>query len=509
MLAQKLILGYSSRIISQVITMLVGIVVARLVGPTILGTVAFGMSFVSIFQFVADLGVGSAHIKLVSEGRNLATCISTFARIKYSLILAFASVVLGVVLVEFFFFPSSFESREHFYVVLIWLCAVTVTQIAMIPLGTFAGLTEQAKQDVPVFLQTIVVQALRVAAVIVGLGAVGLSGAQLAGAVLLAIMYFWMYRSYPRGSFDLNLAKEYAKIALPIVVVSFCSTQMDFLDKVMLQWFSNSEQVGYYTAGYSLGGFLKTIGVTAGILFFPLFSSAVARNDIDFINRTISKFERFTLIFIMPAVILAMIYSGYIVRVLLGTRFVSSTAVLAVMVMGMFFFVLNMPYGNLILGMNRLRLGALLQIVNLGLFILLNAVILRNISPASKALGTAIAVTASTVALGYSFRLTISFLTKEIQVWRHEKFLVAGAVIGSAAAIGGNAIGIYSSVVSAIVFPISFLVLFYGVLLAMKWISVQDLQQIFRVVDIKNVYQYVRTEISDVSEKTKSRLPMK
>ena len=82
MLAQKLILSYSSKIVIQFIQIVASIVVARIAGPTVLGTVAFGLAFVSIFAFIADLGIGSAHMKLVSEGQDVGSCISTYSFLK-------------------------------------------------------------------------------------------------------------------------------------------------------------------------------------------------------------------------------------------------------------------------------------------------------------------------------------------------------------------------------------------------------------------------------------------
>jgi O-antigen/teichoic acid export membrane protein len=500
MLAQKLILGYSSRIASQIVGMLIGIIVARIAGPTVLGTVAFGMSFVSLFQFVADLGIGSAHIKLVSEGRDLGTCIATFSRIKVGLVLLYVVIVLATVLVEFFFFPAAFETTDHFYVVIICLAAVGITQLTMIPVGTFLGLTQQAKQDMPAFFQSLLVQVLRVAAVVLGLGAIGLSGANLVGALFLVVIYFWLYRKYPRGIFNVQLAREYVKIALPIVVIGFCSSQMDFIDKVMLQYFANSEQVGYYTAGFSLGGFLKTIGMTAGMLFFPVFSSAVARNDFASIDRVIAKFERFSLIFIMPLVVVTIIYSARIVQVLLGNRYAPCAPVLSVMVVGMFFFVLNVPYGNLIIGMNRLRLGAMLQIVSLVLFVGCNSIVLMTIPQGSSALGTAIVVAASTIGLGYSFRISIWKLTKEIRVWRHEKFLLVGVASCVLGIVGGNALGINSSLLASIVFPFLLIGLIFGFLFSVRWVTRDDLRLINQIADVRNMYRYIRGEMRNEGE---------
>ena len=70
MLTQKLVLSYSSKIVVQLVQMATSLIVARLVGPTVLGTLAFGLAYVSMFSFIMDLGIGSAHIKLISEGQN-------------------------------------------------------------------------------------------------------------------------------------------------------------------------------------------------------------------------------------------------------------------------------------------------------------------------------------------------------------------------------------------------------------------------------------------------------
>lgn len=82
MLAQKIIFNYFSQMFIQFIQIVCGIVVARIAGPTILGALAFGLSYASMFRFIADLGIGTAHIKLVSEGNDLGKCIKTFSVLK-------------------------------------------------------------------------------------------------------------------------------------------------------------------------------------------------------------------------------------------------------------------------------------------------------------------------------------------------------------------------------------------------------------------------------------------
>jgi len=113
MLAQKLILSYSSRIVIKFIQLAVGLIVARIVGPSVIGTVAFGLAYVSIFLFLTDLGMPTAHIKLITEGKNEGDCIRTFSVIKTGLILLFTLVVLSAFGVQKFILQKNFESEIH------------------------------------------------------------------------------------------------------------------------------------------------------------------------------------------------------------------------------------------------------------------------------------------------------------------------------------------------------------------------------------------------------------
>ncbi|MGD0035711.1 MAG: oligosaccharide flippase family protein [Bacteroidota bacterium] len=495
MLAQKLILNYSSRILIQITSMIVGIFVARIAGPTALGIVAFGMSFVSMFQFIADFGTGTAHVKLISEGRDIGTCISTFTRIKLLLTAVFFFFVVCAIFVQYAILHKSFETHEHFIVVLIWLASIVLTQISLIPISTFIGRTEQAKQDVPSFIQSIIVQILRLVAVIVGLGAIGLSGAQLLGAIILVVIYFQLYKNYPRGHYDHSLAMEYVKISIPIIIIGFASNLVLYLDRVILQYYSDARQVGYYAAGISLSGFVQTIGNTVGLLFFPMFSSAVARNDHEYIHDTIHRFERFTYIFIMPFVIFVVIYSEIIVRVFLGKQYVPSGPVLAVMVAGSFFYVTNMPYGNFILGMNKFRLGAWLQSMSLFLFIALNVFILKRIGIGYQALGTALAVSSNSLAVGYSFRFFAGRISPQLEVWKNERYLLYGFILTGIGITLKNYLHTDQSWTTSIVFAVCFFLLTYVLMFLMKWITKDDLRQLQKISDVKKIYTYIRTEL--------------
>ncbi len=384
MIAQKLILSYGSKILIQFITIAASIVVARIAGPTVLGTVAFGLAYVSMFMFIADLGIGTAHIKLVSEGKDLGKCISTYTVLKSITTGLFFLIVLGIFLFQKYVVHTKFESQVHEYVILIMLISITIQQLLFIPKTTFAGRIEQAKQDIPNFIGTLVYQVLRIIVVLLGFRAVALVLGNLVSTILIIPIIIYLFKDYPHSGFDRELAKQYIKIASLVLIIGMSTNVIAYFDKVVLQFFTCSEEVGYYTAGYRIGGFVLMIANSVGLLFFPLFSKAVANGDFQYIRNRINKFERVSFLFIMPVVILLAIYSGAIVKVILGHRYIPSINIMSIITIAMFIMVLNMPYGNVITGMGYFKLAAIINLINFGFFII---VILLLVNPKTFNLG--------------------------------------------------------------------------------------------------------------------------
>lgn len=85
MIARKSFLIVTSQFFTRFLGWIGLIVLAKLWGgfaPVALGTIGFAMAFIALFNIVADLGFSSAHVKRVSEGKDLGTCLGTFATIK-------------------------------------------------------------------------------------------------------------------------------------------------------------------------------------------------------------------------------------------------------------------------------------------------------------------------------------------------------------------------------------------------------------------------------------------
>ncbi len=495
MIAQKLILSYGSKLVIEFIQVVASIVVARIAGPTVLGTVAFSLAFVSMFEFIADLGIGVAHMKLISEGQDIGKCISTYAVLKIINIFLFVIVVLGLFLVQKHILHIKFESVAHEYVIIIFLIAGVLNQLLYIPSITFAAKTEQAKQSILEFIKTFIYQILRVIIVFLGYRAVALAFGNLISTIIVIPLVIYLFKDYPRSKFDKQLATRYIKISLPILIIAMSTNVIFYLDRVALQYFTNSEQVGYYTAGYRIGAFVVMIASSVGMLFFPLFSKAASAHNFEYIKRTISKFERFIFLFIMPGVIFLSLYSDVIVKVLLGDQYSSSIPILTIINVAMFMMVLNTPYGNVITGMGFFRLTALLNIANLFLFILLIYVLPNPKVLNLGAVGVAITVLISNLFLGCVNRVFAKQKCPIINLSQSIKFILFGVINYLMFFLLYTNLSNWYGISGKIAFVLVYFIVTYLALYLLGWIHKDDLQTIKEVINFRKMGSYIDKEM--------------
>ncbi|NJO92342.1 MAG: oligosaccharide flippase family protein [Chloroflexia bacterium] len=410
----------------QFLTIAASIVVARVAGPTVMGTVAWALAYVQMLGFIADLGLGTAHIKMISEGKDLDKCIGTFIFLKLSASFLYFLVFMGNYLFQKFILGNEFESQTHEYVVFISLGMLMLQDIQTIASSTFAGKTEQAKQDIPYMIRGIMFQIFRVVIVLLGGKAVALAFGNLAAGILIFPFYVYLFKKYPIGKFDKTLAKQYLKIAAPVLILGAATTLTNTIDKVLLQEFADSEQVGYYTAGFRVGGFILLISRSMSLLFFPMFSAAVAKGDFNYIKEKIFKFERFSFLFILPVVILITLYAEDVVMILLGDQYTPSIKIMAIVTVALFLDVFNTPYGNVITGLGKFKLVAVISIANLMVYAGLLLFFLTNKELDHGSQGVAYSLLIVNTLVGITYRYFSTRATKVIDNKMAIKFILYG-----------------------------------------------------------------------------------
>ena len=194
-------------------------------------------------------------------------------------------------------------------------------------------------------------------------------------------------------------------------------------------------------------------------------------------------------------VIFLSLYSGVIIKLLLGSQYLPSIPIMAIINLAMFTMVLSMPYGNVLTGMGHFKLAAVLSLINLFLFIGLGFILSYPQILNLGAVGVAVTVFVSNFAIGFLFRVFAKRKCPILSFRESFKFLAFALVnFFSFLWIYGHFSNIYGSTFRIIFIPVYFSIT-YCTLAILGWISREDLHYLRKLVDIKKLSQYVKGEL--------------
>lgn len=369
MLKQRFLVQFGSNFILHLTATLGGIVVARVAGPTVMGTISYATAYVGIFGFINGI-FGSPHIKLASEGRDHPECMAIISRISIITGGFFFSAVLGWFLIQKYLLHYSFESREVQIVIILTLLFNVIHKYEGYSQTIFTAKLQQAKANIPGFIRGMLYHLGRVAIVLMGGAAIALSTWNLLLSVLIIPFIYILLREYPIGKYNPVLAKEYYRLSIPMFLIVVITSITHFADKLLLTHYTNTAQLGYFSAANAIGGMFMLIAGPVGMIFFPLFSSMIAKGDWGGVNSNIRKYQDIIVLFVFPLICSVALVGGDFLLLVLGNRYQPSINPFIILLFSTYIVLWGMPYGNIISGMGKFNVSALINVIKLGVFFL-------------------------------------------------------------------------------------------------------------------------------------------
>jgi O-antigen/teichoic acid export membrane protein len=236
--------------------------------------------------------------------------------------------------------------------------------------STFTGRLEQAKANYPLLLKNLIFNIGRIVIVILGFKAIGLASLNLLTSLLLLPLAYRLFKTLSWGKWDWNLAKRYFAYGLPFFLSNAIDTLTSYSDKLVLQRYTSTLELGYYGAAMSIGGLIIFGGNSIAIVFFPLFSSLISDKNWDGVNKKIWDFENFITTFLFPAVCLLAIIGDPFITHLLGHRYVQSVQPFKILLFASYLTLVGMPYGSIIGGMGKFYFLTWINVIKFVVYII-------------------------------------------------------------------------------------------------------------------------------------------
>jgi O-antigen/teichoic acid export membrane protein len=400
MIARKSFLIVTSQLLIRFLGWSGLVILAKLWGdfaPEALGIIGFAISFIAIFNILADLGFSRAHIKRISEGKDLGTCIGTFATIKLLLLGLMITVVIISILIWKNIFHGRISDATTESVIIVFVIYYIFINLRHIATITFEGRKEIAKRQITQMFECVKTPLV----ILVALAGVSLIGVGIPPAVKwpqflqpfqqflsghavgsLAMTYvfaviaaffvgMWLLRKYPIKRPSWNLFKSYFSFALPIMLFSVIGVVSVNIDKIMIGYYWTSTEVGYYFTVQQILQLIMILYIAVSTVLFPTYSEYHSNKNFEEIKQVTRLAERYISMIIIPPIVVIIILVYPIINIMLSASFLPAAPVLITLSIFTLIYSLNVPYRALIIGIDKpgiaVKLAAMICITNISL----------------------------------------------------------------------------------------------------------------------------------------------
>ncbi len=465
------------------------------------GIVNFAIGFAGLFSFITNFGFGAAHVKRISEGRDIGECIGTFFTIQVVSIVVFIIAVVSSIFVWKNILHRGFESAQHEYTIYIILGFFAANNLSTVATQTFIGKIEIAKNQM-IILVGATIQLIVTIIIVTSVRDTYLYAVTFViGAFANLFIAYYFLLKLPIKKPTLAMFKSYFLFSIPMFIVTVMAQLTMNLDKVMVQLFWDSYNVGLYVGGQKYSVYLIMISAGLGTILFPTFSKLMSTGRRDSIKLLAYSSERLIAMLMGPICAIVFALSGPIVSLLGDPTYSSSYLILQPLSIWAFFRSLSAPYRNLIMGIGKTKALAIISIISLISIIGFNLIFIPqdikifNVSLLGMgAQGAAIATLLSAI---------VTFFTFRIFAYKYEKIFFNPQIFKNIIA---------SLIVGIVVYELNYLfpaknlffvmiyagigiVVYISLLIPLKAFNKDDIEMLKDVMNPVSMIKYIKDEV--------------
>ncbi len=339
----KVIIQFLASAMSGGLALLILALSARLFNPEILGQVAYFTGILGLIFAFTDLGLSRAHVHFTAA-RGGQPELTTFLATKLPLLL-----IAGLV-------ATAWSTWHHLPGEFLVLLLVEIFyRLADSILISFEGLERAWPQN----LLKLAVKIIRLLAVIIfGWKMASVIGYALSFLIEAAIIFLGalvMSRRWWSVLPTREALKRYLVYSWPFAAIIPLSYLQENSLILMLKHWQGNAALGIYVAGFGLFGFIKSFSSSLMTYFFPRISRLNQDKDQASIQRYTDLAVKFSLWIMVPLVLILLIFSQWLVPLVLGGQFTSAINVFRIYLLGILVLAIFTPYDHVLFATNNHR----------------------------------------------------------------------------------------------------------------------------------------------------------
>jgi O-antigen/teichoic acid export membrane protein len=393
---------FSVRVVGAVVQFLGFAAFARALGASTFGMFLLYNALLGVLNAGADLGIGNAVQKRISErpgpteARELFT---TAALMKLATTLVAAGLVI-----QFRDLINAYIGSE-----VAWLLApvLAIQQIGWLVSNTLHGELSIRTAQYLELVRRILFIGVGYLLIYLGYGVLGVIIGLASGWITLGVVGFW-FCSAEIGRPSVSATRSLVRFSkYDFIPSTLRDSAYSWIDVVVIGFFLTQAHVAAYEMAWRVSGVVVLLSYAIGLNMFPQVSDWSTNDALERAERVVPEAITGSILFVIPAIVGAWFLGNDILRLVFGPEFTIATAALIVLLVGKLFEATNNVYAPVLQGLDRPELLARSAVVFLILNVVLNVVLIQFFGLVGAALATSAALA---VYVGLNSRYVSRFL---------------------------------------------------------------------------------------------------
>ncbi len=353
--------GYlaGEKVFNMILSLLVGIWVARYLGPEDYGLWQYASSLVGLVTALATLGTTQIVIRdLVNEPKeNEGSILGT----SFLLMIVAGSITAIAIIGIGFWFNDESVTR--------WLIVISSVNLILISFNAFDyWFQSKVLSKYSVFARTganLMASVLKVLFIILTLSVIYFALAVIIGAVVKIIIWLYSYKKENRNiyswNFDANYAKEILKDSWPLIISGLSVAIYMKIDQVMLKSMVDASAVGNYAVAVKISELWYFIPIAIASSVYPTIIKSKKENIEKYYKRLQYLYDMMAGMAVVIAVPMTFL-SNPLIKVLFGPDYSMAGGVLAIHIWAGIFVFLGVARSKWIINENYQFYGMIFTI---------------------------------------------------------------------------------------------------------------------------------------------------
>ncbi|MDO8743404.1 MAG: flippase, partial [Candidatus Azambacteria bacterium] len=312
---------------SRILNFVLMIYVVRILGVAEYGKFSFALAFVSLFTVVADLGVSTILVREFAKNKEREK--EFYSLISLKIILGLA--MLGLVIAGSFLITPDSVIRKIIFILAFFSLINSFIDTSY---AFFQARQKMEYQAVAAILGAVLLAILGFFVVFYFPNAENLSTAFLLANLitLLFLLIFFHLKIFPlKIRWEKTIWQKFLAISWPLAFTSFFGLLYTYIDSVMLGYFGQIRENGFYNAAYRIAWMSYIFTGLAVTSFYPILSRAFGESK-EKLQRVWNYQMELMTAFAIPLMIGGIILAPRIIGFLYGAEFLPSVLALQILI---------------------------------------------------------------------------------------------------------------------------------------------------------------------------------